>query len=283
MSHRTFKRSKLSTLLGLATAGLFLATAPVHSQTSAADSQSGKGASSQMSKGADSSSSRSEAGKSSSGSSATGAQDTSTSGAGSTSGASAGSDSKAASRSSDSAGKMAKSDQEMMEKIAQTNIAEIETAKLAQEKSKNEEVRAFAQKMIDDHTAAQSELEKIAQSKGVTLPTTPDSKHQAALKKMTTLSDKDFDKQYMSQAGEKDHREAHKLLDRVSKQAKDEELKQYATKTIAAVDEHGKMAKEVKVGASGSTSSGSSAAGSSGSGADKAGSSSEKSGAGASK
>ena len=169
-----------------------------------------------------------------------------------------------------------------MKKIAQTNIAEIEAAKLAQEKSKSEEVRSFAKKMMDDHTTAQDELEKLAQSKGVTLPNKPDAKHQAAMKKMTTLSEKEFDKQYMSQAGEKDHREAQKLLDRVSKQAKDEELKQYATKTIAAVEEHGKMAKEMKGGKGATTSSGSSAGGSSGSSADKAGSSSsggaEKSG-----
>lgn len=272
MSDHTFKRNKLNTLLGLATAGLLLATAPVvHAQTAAGSS-------------GDTSSTRSETGKSSSGSSA---QDSGTSGSSSAAGSTAGGESKAASKSSDTSGKLAKSDQEMMQKIAQTNIAEIETAKLAQEKSKNEEVRSFAKKMMDDHTTAQDELEKLAQSKGVTLPNKPDAKHQAAMKKMTTLSEKEFDKQYMSQAGEKDHREARKLLDRVSKQAKDEELKQYATKTIAAVDEHGKMAKEMKAGKGSTTSSGGSAGGSSGSGADKAGSSSsngsEKSGSSTSK
>lgn len=273
MSDHIFKRNKLNTLLGLATAGLLLATAPVHAQTAAGSS-------------GDTSSTRSEAGKSSSGSSGSSAQDSGTSGSSSAAGSTAGGESKSASKSSDTSGKVAKSDQEMMQKIAQTNIAEIETAKLAQEKSKNEEVRSFAKKMMDDHTTAQDELEKLAQSKGVTLPNKPDAKHQAAMKKMTTLSEKEFDKQYMSQAGEKDHREAQKLLDRVSKQAKDEELKQYATKTIAAVEEHGKMAKEMKAG-KGATSSGSSAGGSSGSSSDKAGSSSgsgsEKSGSSTSK
>lgn len=296
MSYRTFKRNKISTLLGLATAALLLTAAPVHSQSAAgssgSDSQSGKSSSSQMNKGTtsgDYSSSRSsEAPKSSSGSSA---QDSGTSGASGTAGSTSGTDSTTASKSSDSAGKLAKSDQEMMQKISQTNIAEIEAAKLAQEKSKDEEVRSFAKKMMDDHTAAQEELEKIAQSKGVSLPSNPDAKHQAAMKKMATLSEKEFDKQYMSQAGEKDHREARKLLDRVSKQAKDEELKQYATKTIEAVDEHGKMAKEMKMDKGASTSSGGSAGGgagdSSGSSADKAGASSgsgsEKAGSSTSK
>lgn len=231
MSCRLFKRSKLNTVLSLATAGFLLTVAPVHSQT-AADSQTG----------------RSDAGTSSSGSSASGTSSIT------------GSDSKSAARPSAANGKLGKSDREMMQKIAQTNIAEIEAAKLAQEKSKSDEVRSFAQKMIDDHTKAQSELEQIAQAKGVSLPSKPDAKHQAAMKKMSGLSEEEFDKQYMAQAGEKDHREAQRLLQRVSKQAKDEDLKQYATKTIASVEEHGKMAKEMKSG-QGATSSGGSSSG----------------------
>ncbi|OGB27816.1 MAG: hypothetical protein A3I66_06650 [Burkholderiales bacterium RIFCSPLOWO2_02_FULL_57_36] len=165
-----------------------------------------------------------------------------------------------------------------MEKIAQANIAEIETGKLAQEKSKNEEVRSFAKKMVDDHTKAQSDLEKIAQSKDVSLPSKPDAKHQAAMKKLNTLSETDFDKQYMAQAGLNDHRDTHRLLERVSKQAKDDELKQYATNTIASVDEHLKMAQSMKGGQTASGSSGAGATGTSGRSSEKSGAKSEKSG-----
>ena len=249
MSQETFKRTKLSSLLGLAAAGLLLTAASVHSQTTTAGSK------------ADNPAAQSTA----SGSSAQGAGASGTSGA---SGATAGADASTASKSSDTADKISKSDREMMEKIAEANIAEIETGKLAQEKSKNEQVRSFAKKMVDDHTQAQSDLEKIAQAKNVTLPSKPDAKHQAAMKKLNTLSEADFDKQYMAQAGLNDHRDTHRLLERVSKQAKDDDLKQYATKTIAAVDEHLKMAREM---------SGSSAGSSAGSGA--TGSSPEKSGA----
>lgn len=286
MSTHHLKRSRLQTLLSMATAGLLLAAGSIHAQTasegSKANNQSGKAGSSQMNNQGSSSGTGSAAGstspKSSSGASAQGSDASGSSAAGST----AGGDSKSASRSSDATGKLSKSDQEMMNKIAQTNIAEIETAKLAQEKSQSEEVRSFAKKMIDDHTKAQDELQKIAQSKGASLPEKPDAKHQAAMKKMESLSGKEFDSQYMKQAGVNDHREAHKLLQRVSKEAKDDDLKQYATKTIAAVDEHGKMAKGMKPGKSGS-SSGSSAGGSGGSDASRStggsGSGTEKTGA----
>lgn len=270
MSHSTFRRSKLNTLLGLATAGLLLATAPVHAQTatenSKADSQSGKPASGTMNKqGASSgaeSPARSEAGKPSSSTSGS-SQASGASGSSGAADAKAGSDAKAA------GGKLGKADQDMMKKIAQTNIAEIESGKLAQEKSKSDEVRSFAKKMVDDHTKAQGELEKIAQSKGVTLPSEPDAKHQTAMKKLGTLSGAEFDKQYMKQAGVEDHREAHKLLQRVSKQAKDDELKQYAATTLQAVDQHGKMAKDMKGGQSSGGSADKGATGSSGASAEK--------------
>ena len=244
MSQETFKRTKLSSLLGLAAAGLLLTAASVHSQTTTAGSK------------ADNPAAQSTA----SGSSAQGAGASGTSGA---SGATAGADASTASKSSDTADKISKSDREMMEKIAEANIAEIETGKLAQEKSKNEQVRSFAKKMVDDHTQAQSDLEKIAQAKNVTLPSKPDAKHQAAMKKLNTLSEADFDKQYMAQAGLNDHRDTHRLLERVSKQAKDDDLKQYATKTIASVDDHLKMAQEMSGGGSAGSSAGGGATGSS--------------------
>lgn len=270
MSKQIFKRNTLSAVLGATITGLVLVAAPVHGQnaaaTSGADSKAGKDASGQMSKqGADSSSS---------GSSAQGSTASSSSGA---------SGSEKSSGSSGAAAKISKSDREMMEKIAQANIAEIETGKLAEEKSKNDEVREFAKKMVDDHTKAQDELKEIAESKGVDLPTKPDAKHQAAIKKMNDLSEEQFNKRYMAQAGLSDHKSAHSLLQTVSKKAKDEDLKEYAGKTVESVDEHWKMAREMTSGKGAATSSGSSTGKPDGSASGSSGNSSEKPGSSGSK
>jgi len=211
----------------------------------------------------------------SSGSSAGGAQDSKsgqmssgsssgqsdTSGASSSSGAS-GSSSQSASGASDtsatskstSAGKsLSKADQNIMKEMAQSNIAEIETAKIALSQSKNDQVRDFAQKMIDDHTQAQKDLEQLAQSKGVTLPSEPDKKHQAAAKKLSALEGDKFDKQYMSQGGVRDHRDTHKLLQRAQTRATDPDLKALVTKMTPIVSQHMTMAQDVS-GAKSSTS-----------------------------
>jgi len=140
--------------------------------------------------------------------------------------------------------KAASGDQKMMREIAHANLSEIATGKLALEKSQSEDVKAFAQKMIDDHTKAQQELQTLADSKGVKLPTEPDAKHKAMAKMLSALKGDAFDKRYLKQGGLNDHENTHKLLERVQAKAKDADLKAYAAKTITAVDQHLTLAQE---------------------------------------
>jgi Domain of unknown function (DUF4142) len=54
---------------------------------------------------------------------------------------------------------------EMMTDLAEANIAQVQTGELALEKSKNDQVKTFAQQMVDDHTAALEDFQTVAQSK----------------------------------------------------------------------------------------------------------------------
>lgn len=64
----------------------------------------------------------------------------------------------------DNAGKKSlnNTDQVFVENAATSNMAEIEIGKVAVTKATDSLVRSFAQKMIDDHTQAQNELQGIA-------------------------------------------------------------------------------------------------------------------------
>ena len=140
--------------------------------------------------------------------------------------------------------KVASGDQTMMRDISYSNISEVAAGKLALEKSQSDDVKSFAQKMIDDHTKAQQELQTLADSKGVKLPTEPDAKHKAMAKTLSGLKGDAFDKRYLKEGGLNDHQKTHKLLEKVQAKAKDADLKAYAAKTIAAVDQHLTMAQE---------------------------------------
>lgn len=174
-----------------------------------------------------------------------------TSGSSSTSGGSAASPGKGGAT-------VGRADQNMMNEIAYANLSEIETGKIAQSKSQSDQVKNFAQRMIDDHTRAQQELQQLADAKGVKLPTQPDAKHEAEAKKLQAMSGEQFDKMYMERGGLSDHRATHQLLSRVQARATDPDLKSLASKMLPTIDQHLNMAQEVrggtKSGASGSSS-----------------------------
>ena len=56
-------------------------------------------------------------------------------------------------------------------------MAEVELSKIAQ-KSENAEVKRFAERMVQDHTAANEQLTAIATGLGVEMPKALDSEHE---------------------------------------------------------------------------------------------------------
>jgi putative membrane protein len=137
-------------------------------------------------------------------------------------------------------------DREMMQDLAHANLAEIETGRLAVEKAQNAEVKKFAQQMIDDHSKSLQELQRVAQAKGVELPKETDFAHKAMATALKALTGGFFDKQYMQHAGVGDHRRTVDLLQKVQQNARDQELKAYASKTLPAVQRHLTMARELE-------------------------------------
>jgi predicted outer membrane protein len=145
-------------------------------------------------------------------------------------------------------------DEKILKDMAMANMAEVEGGKLAQGKSQNSDVKAFAQQMIDDHTANLNEVKALAQARGVTLPTEPDAKHKAMAAKLEKMSGDAFDKAYMKQAGVQDHKTVHAKLMAASKKAKDPEVKALVDKTEPVVAQHLKSAEQMPMAKSGTTS-----------------------------
>jgi putative membrane protein len=140
---------------------------------------------------------------------------------------------------------MDKSDASMLQDIAHANIAEIETGKLAVGKSKNPEVKKFAQMMVNDHTQGLADVKKLATEKNVTLPKSPDAMHKAAALQLKALRGGMFDSRYVKQAGVGDHEATEKLLQKTQAEAKDAGLKALATKMLPVVQAHLGHAKEL--------------------------------------
>ena len=140
------------------------------------------------------------------------------------------------------------SDRHLMQELAHANLSEISMAKLAQSKTTNDQVHSFAQHMIDDHTKALNQLQQLAQTKNVQLPTEPDAKHKASEKRLNGLSGTAFDKQYVSKAGVEDHRQVHRLVEKMSKSARDADVKKLGADLLPSIDQHLQMAQNIRSG-----------------------------------
>jgi len=143
-------------------------------------------------------------------------------------------------------------DQTFATKAAQGGMAEVELGKLAAEKASSDTVKKFGQRMADDHSKANDELKKLAESKNITLPSTIGPEEKALRDRLSKLSGAAFDQAYMK-AMVNDHVKDVNEFKMESKSGKDPELKAWAAKTLPTLEEHLKMAREANgaVGTSG--------------------------------
>ncbi|HAP80359.1 MAG TPA: DUF4142 domain-containing protein [Enterobacteriaceae bacterium] len=142
--------------------------------------------------------------------------------------------------------KLNSGDEQALKDMAQANINEVAAAKIALSKAQSSEVKAYAQKMVDDHGNALTKVQAVAKQKGVTLPTEPDAKHKAMAEKLEKQSGDDFDKMYMENAGTKDHEMVLSKLKSDAEKIKDPDVKALADAHTPVVEQHLKEAQQME-------------------------------------
>jgi putative membrane protein len=136
-------------------------------------------------------------------------------------------------------------DKDFVMKAAQGGMAEVMLGQMASSKGTSPDVKNFGNRMVSDHGKANDELKQLAQNKGMALPADTDKEHKDAADKLSKASGKDFDKQYISNMVD-DHEKDVKEFEKESKDAKDPDLKAWASKTLPTLQDHLKMAKDTK-------------------------------------
>ena len=141
-----------------------------------------------------------------------------------------------------------RADVAFMKQAAENGHAEVESSQLALSKATDAQVKAFAQQMVDDHTKAGKELAALAASKGVTLPDGPSLVQKAKLKLLSTADGADFDRRYSESMGISAHRETIELFRKAAAEARDPEVKAFASKTLPTLQHHLEMAGKLPAG-----------------------------------
>lgn len=136
-------------------------------------------------------------------------------------------------------------------KAAAAGMDEIAAGKIAQQRATNDQVRQFAQRMVEDHGKAGEELRRVASAQGITLPEKLDKSAEQDIDKLTKLNGSAFDKAYMKHnVGA--HKKAVKDFGKEASAGKDEALKRFAAQTLPTLKEHERLAESTAqaVGAS---------------------------------
>jgi putative membrane protein len=128
-------------------------------------------------------------------------------------------------------------DKMFLRKAAEGGMAEVKFGKLAAEKASSEDVKAFGQKMVDDHTVLNSEMASIADSMGVRLPKTINKEDQAEYDKLSGLSGSDFDTEYLT-AMVKDHHQDLREFRMEVNDTQDPTLKETVERGEKVIREH---------------------------------------------
>jgi putative membrane protein len=140
---------------------------------------------------------------------------------------------------------LARTDRNFITDVARDSMAEVELGRLAAERGQSDQVKQFGQRMVTDHTKASDELKKLADQKGVTLPTELDRSHARTLDRLAKLSGTEFDKAFVTDMV-KDHKKAVKEFQKQSEKAKDADLKSWAGQTLPTLQDHLKAAQDMQ-------------------------------------
>lgn len=247
LKHTSFPRPRI--LMVSAVAAL-IGTATAVAQQSGSSGASGSSGSSSTGSSTDRPSGSYNAGSSTSGSgsgsagSSYGSPNSSSSGGSSydSSTTSSGSGSSAMSSSS-SSGRLGWMDRRFVSKAADSGMEEVQLATLASQRATNTEVRSFAEKLLQDHQQVNSELKQIASSRNVKLD--DDEGKDRAYKRLSKQSGSEFDREFVEHMID-EHEKDIKLFEKASTEARDQEVRSFASKNLAHLREHLQTAQSLR-------------------------------------
>jgi putative membrane protein len=127
---------------------------------------------------------------------------------------------------------------------AEDGMTEVALAKLALSQSSNDQVKQFAQKMVQDHERANQQLASVAQAKGLAVPMKLDAKHEAMVKALRAKSGAAFDAAYARDMA-KAHAKAMALF-QAAAQSSDPDVAYFAKRTLPTLEEHQQLADDLR-------------------------------------
>jgi putative membrane protein len=128
-------------------------------------------------------------------------------------------------------------DKAFVKKALEGNMAEVQMGQLALQKSSDDQVKQFAQRMVDDHGKMLDQLKPAAQAMGVKVPDRPSKGAMKNMDKMKALSGDAFDQAYIKDMV-KDHKKDSSEFKQEAQNTQNPQLKQLVTEASQTIDSH---------------------------------------------
>ena len=128
-------------------------------------------------------------------------------------------------------------DKAFVKKALEGNVAEVEMGKLALQKSNDDQVKQFAQRMVDDHGKMLDELKPVAEQMGVKAPEGPSKGQMKSMEKMKALSGDAFDQAYIKDMV-KDHKKDDSDFKLEAQSTQNPQLKQLVMQSDQIIESH---------------------------------------------
>ena len=129
--------------------------------------------------------------------------------------------------------------------VANSDLLVLETSKVAQTKSRNADVKAFATAVTRDHTAAGGELKTWATTSGVTLPSVADDGTKLLIDNIKNADATGFDDKYLDTVIDA-HEAAIAKFETYVRDGQDSALRTWATATLPKLRAHLEQANTIR-------------------------------------
>lgn len=133
---------------------------------------------------------------------------------------------------------------EFLAQALQDALAEVELCELALQKTADDEIKTFAQRMIDEHSELGRTIEQLAGKKKLDLPRDLAREDRSVIDGLSTLSGREFDQRFMER-NVKEHENAVKVFRHYAQQADDADIKALAEKGAQTLGRHLDMARDL--------------------------------------
>lgn len=137
-----------------------------------------------------------------------------------------------------------KSDQRFLVEAAMGSLAEVNLGQLGLDRAQSQDVKKFAQRLMDDHGKSLAQMQALADKQEIKMPEQVDEKHNQVFAKLSRVGGKEFDQTFVREMI-KDHEANVRAFEKESLSVNNPQIKAWAQETLPVLREHLQSAQDL--------------------------------------